>query len=120
MVAAPGMFGAEGRLVMLREFVLGLVGETGKSGWSWGEAALRVFYETAGFVNVFVFVFSLFGVFVLAFDFVLAVAFWGAAKWLLRRIHLGLLYALVEGRNGPGAGWCPMKMNWGCHLKDGL
>jgi hypothetical protein len=74
------------------------------------------FYETAGPVNVFVFAFSLFGVFV----FVLAVAFAFAAKWLGRRIHLGLLYALVEGRLGPGAGWCPMKMNWGCYLKDGL
>jgi len=60
--------------------------------------------------------FSLFGVFVLAVAVVLAVA----TKCLLRRIHLGLLYALVEGRHGPGAGWCPMLMNWGCYLKDGL
>jgi len=74
------------------------------------------FYETAGCVNVFVFAFSLFGVFV----FVLALAFAVAATRLLRRIHLGLLYALEEDRDGPGAGWCPTKMNWGCYLKDGL
>jgi hypothetical protein len=64
------------------------------------------------------FAFSLFGVFVLAVGFAVALAF--ATKRLQRRIHLGLLYALEEDRDGPGAGWCPTKMNWGCYLKDGL
>jgi hypothetical protein len=66
-------------------------------------------------VKAIPFCFSLLGVFAFAVVFA-----FGVTTRTLRRIHLGLLYALEESRQGLGAGWCPMKMNWGCYLKRGL
>jgi hypothetical protein len=57
---------------------------------------LRGFYETAVECKGIPLVFVLLGVFVFA------VAFAGTAR-TLRKIHLGLLYALEESRQGLGA-----------------
>jgi hypothetical protein len=59
---------------------------------------LRGFYETAVECKGIPLVFVLLGVFVFAVAFAIA----GTAR-TLRKIHLGLLYALEESRQGLGA-----------------
>jgi hypothetical protein len=62
------------------------------------KAYLSGFYETAVECKGNPFVFALLGVFVFAVAFAIA----GTAT-TLRKIHLGLLYALEESRQGLGA-----------------
>jgi hypothetical protein len=63
-------------------------------------ASLSGFYETAVECKDIALVFLLLGFFVFAVVF--AVSFAGTTR-TLRRIHLGLLYALEESRQGLGA-----------------
>jgi hypothetical protein len=68
--------------------------------WFDGESSLSGFYETAVECKDIALVFLLLGFFVFAVVF--AVSFAGTTR-TLRRIHLGLLYALEESRQGLGA-----------------
>jgi hypothetical protein len=65
-----------------------------------GKYSLSGFYETAVECKDIALVFLLLGFFVFAVVF--AVSFAGTTR-TLRRIHLGLLYALEESRQGLGA-----------------